>query len=179
MSEEQPFSHPVNVRTLPKKGRRERYEAPDSVCAKIAAAYDLIGVAVFAAKAEIAPWKGRGVRVRGEIIASLSQPCAATSEPLDVAMNETFEATYVPEGSRLTKPRLNEVGEMVLDAEGEDPPEVFTGDSLDLANIWLEQFALCLDPFARVEGASPLESITDDEPAKENPFAALAALKGN
>lgn len=179
MSQEQPFSHPVNVRTLPKKGRRERYEAPQAVRAGIAEAYDLISVTAFAARAEIVPWKGRGVRVQGEITADLTQPCAATSEPLDVAMSETFEATYVPEGSRLIKPQLNDMGEMVLNAEGEDPPEVFTGDSLDLAEIWLEQFALTLDPFARVEGASLPESAADEEPANENPFAALAVLKGD
>lgn len=177
MNETALFSHLVNVRTLPKRGRRERFEADRAVCGKIAEEYDLIGVDTFEARAEIAPWKGRGVRVRGQIEASLTQPCAATGEALTVVMDESFEAVFVPEDSRLAKPRLSDDGELMLDAEGADPPEVFSGDSLDLADIWLEQFALNLNPFARLEGVT-LELQADntaDEP--ENPFAVLASLK--
>ncbi|MEL6750944.1 MAG: DUF177 domain-containing protein [Pseudomonadota bacterium] len=171
-----PFTQPVNVRTLPKKGRREAFSASTDEATAIAMLYDLDAVETFVCRAEIAPWKGRGVRVRGTVEASIVQPCAITAEPLHRKVNEEFEALYVPEGSRLARPDALVNGELVLDAEGADPPEVFTGDSLDMAEIWLEHFALGLDPFARADDAEleAPEPPTDDAP---NPFAALAALK--
>ena len=173
---ELPFSRPVNVRTLPKKGRRESFEANATEASAIAELYDLHAVETFTCRAEIAPWKGRGVRVRGRVDATTVQPCAITTDPLRRSISETFEALYVPEGSRLARPDALVDGELVLSAEGDDPPETFTGDSLDLAEIWLEHFALGLDPFARIEGAT-LDAEPLDAEENPSPFAALAALK--
>ncbi len=57
----------------------------------------------------------------------------------------------------------------------EDPPEPLTGGAVDLGALAVEAVALGLDPFPRKPDAKPVD-VTIGE-ARDNPFAALAALK--
>ena len=86
-------------------------------------------------------------------------------------INEAFETILVPANSKLAAPPSPE---MVLDAEGDDPPETFEGDTIDLAEVWMEFLALAIDPFPRAPGAELPETADDPKPS---PFAALAALR--
>lgn len=171
------FSYPLNVKTLPKKGARERYEAAGDVLDSLANSYDLDAVQSFTADAEISHWKARGFRISGQVDAVVVQPCAVSGEPLEVTISEPVDATYVPTGSPLAKPRLDNAGELIFDAEGADIPDEFDGTILDLADVWLEHFALGLDPFARAEGAEFDAETAGANDRTASPFAALAALK--
>ena len=175
---EKPFSRLVNVRTLPKRGRRERFAADEHECAAVAERFDLIAVDSLTAEAEIRPWRAGGVRVTGHVSARMSQPCAITADLIDTSLDEPFEVLLVPETSALARPATDPGGEILLDPDGDDPPDTFAGDSIDLADIWLEHMALGIDPFARARGAtfeaSAKGSVDEEHPS---PFAALAALK--
>ncbi len=174
---EKAFSYPLNVQTLPRKGSRERFEADAGARESIAQSYDLIGVQSFTSVAEISHWKAKGFRISGQVDAVVIQPCAVTGEPLEVAVSEPVDAILVPTGSPLAKPRIDEAGELIFDAEGADIPDEFDGFILDLADVWLEHFALGLDPFARAEGAEFRAEEVEAIDEKVSPFAALAALK--
>ncbi len=153
------------MKTLPRKGARERFEASSDVRDAISQAYDLESVTAFLATAEITHWKARGFRISGQVDAVVVQPCAVSGEPLEVVVCEPVDATYVPTGSPLAKPRLDDAGELIFDAEGNDIPDEFDGTILDLADVWLEHFALGLDPFARIEGAEFAEVVGRGERA--------------
>ena len=174
MSETLPIRHPVNVRTLPNKGRVETFEADADARRSIAAFLDVDDVEEFTADAEVTRWRSDGVRVAGRLRARLQQTCVVTLEPLSVDVDEAFEALFVPEDSPLAS-RDDGVVQMMVDAEGEDPPETFAGDTLDLGAVWMEFLALAVDPFPRKPGAA-FEAETDE--AEPSPFAALAVLKG-
>jgi len=146
------FSELVHVRKLPKRGSRRSYTADETICKSIAAAYGLVAIAEFKATAIATPWKGSGVKVVGTIDAQIVQPCARTAQALETSVDETFEATFVPQGSKLSLQKPNADGELVLDPLADDGPEVFVGDTIDLGEIWLEFFALGLDPYATIEG---------------------------
>ena len=172
---ELPFSYPVNVRTLPRKGRHLNYQAPAEVLPLIAKAYDLTEVASFSAECLVQPWKRDGVKISGTVVSSHTQPSAVSGDPIESSVDEPFEALFVPENSRLSRPAVNGEGEMVVSLDADDVPEVFAGDSIDLAQVWLEFFALALDPFARSDDEEfDTEAFRDPE---SSPFAALAALK--
>lgn len=175
MDEMLPFTYPVKVRSLPTKGRMVTYSADEEVSDAIARENDLISVSEFVATALVSPWQRDGAKVVGKVSAKLVQSCAVSAEPLDTQISEKFEMTFVPDGSKLAKPRRRDEGEWLLDPEGEDVPDTFTGDSIDLAGPWLEAFVLGLDPFARLEGAQLSYDATDE--ARESPFSALAQLK--
>lgn len=175
--EQRPFSLPINVRTLPKRGRAVKFEANAEEATAIAAENDLVSVEAFSATATVQPWKGQGVAVTGRVQASVTQPCAVTAEPVSDVVDEEVDMIFVPQDSKLAKPRLNEEGEWVLSVDGDDPPETFLGDSIDLATVWLEHFTLGLDPFLRADGATFDSAVEDTTQRERSPFAALAALK--
>lgn len=173
-----PFFKPVNVRTLPRSGRHVSHRATGEERERIAAYCELNAVDSFVAQGDLRPWKGEGVLVRGEIDAQVIQPCAVTADPLNATISETFELTLVPEGSKLARFDPGPDGEMVVDVDGPDLPDTFSGDSIDLAEIWLEFFILALDPFLKGEGAQlPEPEAQSADNAESSPFAQLKSLK--
>ena len=169
------FSHPINVRKLSRKGQNIRFAASIDVRERIAVAHDLIGVDSFEVECLIMPWKRDGATMTGTVTARVSQPCAATGEPLRQRVVEELDARFLPQSSRYSRPPSSDEHELVLDPMGEDLPDRFDGDSIDLAASWLEFFALGLDPFARINGA---EFDTDGlDTIRESPFSVLAKLK--
>ena len=173
--DERPFSFPVKVRSLPSKGRTVTFEADSDVAVRIAEENHLLLVKNFIATAHVSRWRGDGVSILGRVSAALVQACAVSGEPLETLVAEEFETIFVPQASKLAKPRFAGESEWIFDPEGDDIPDTFTGDTIDLADPWLETFVLGLDPFARIEGAEIAVDVSED--VKESPFAALAQLK--
>ena len=66
---------------------------------------------------------------------------------------------------------------MFVDLEGEDVPDHFDGNEADLSDLIVETLALAIDLYPRRDSDS-IESlgVSLDE-GKDNPFAALEALK--
>lgn len=177
-------SRPVNVATLPKKGQRLSYEANAAVLAQLASDFDIDAVENLVADAEIMPWKRGGITVNGRVRASLIQPCAITGDPLNTQIDEVIDLVLVPEGSPLAVPEVSDTGELIIDPEGDDLPETFAFDHIDLGAIWMEHFALGFDPYARKDGADLSETVqalngddVETDAKADNPFAALEALK--
>lgn len=168
-----PIRHVVNVRNMPRRGRDEAFEADGEARERIARHLDVRAVDAFSAQAEVTRWRGDGVRVRGRVRAQLQQDCVVTLEPMVSEVDEPFDALFVPETSPLAPQREGDA-QLVVDAEGEDPPETFAGDTLDLGEVWMEFLALAVDPFPRLPDAE-LHAQRDE--ADPSPFAALAALR--
>ena len=177
--DEQAFELMVNVRTLPKKGQMVLHAAKPSECARIAEQFELVSVESFNGECLLTPWKRDGVKLSGIVKANFKQSCAITMEPLDITLEEPVEIIFVPDGSKLSRPRTNDEGEIIFDPEGDDLPETFVGDSIDIASVWLEFMALGIDPFARKEGAvfQTEEDGNSDAVSVDSPFAALSSLK--
>ena len=174
-----PFSHPINVRTLPKKGLQVRFASDSDLSKKLAEFADVLSVDAFETLTQVYPWKKGGVRVEGELKATLTQACAITGEPVHVEANDTFQALYVPAGSKLAQPKRDIDGEIILNPDGDDLPEEFSGDSIDLANIWSEFLLLAIDPYIKKDGATLREHIGEESPVslENSPFAVLSSLK--
>ena len=171
------INYDFKVRKLPKKGQVIKYSADEAERAAIADEFDLLAVDIFEVECLVKPWKGDGIQLSGTVKAEIEQPCAATAEPLKQTVAEEIEFIYLPEGSRLLRPPTIEDHELVLDPLGEDVPETFSGDSINLAAAWLETFALGIDPFARIEGAEFATEGLDQE--RDSPFSVLAELKSD
>ena len=166
-----PIHRPVDVRSLPAKGYVERIEATEEERRALARANGLPDVPRFQAFVRVLPWGSDGVRVTGTIEAEVVQECVVSLEQLDARIEEVIETVLVPDGSPLAR---MEEGEVVLDADGEDPPETFTPPIVDVGALAAEFFALALDPYPRAPDAElPVEA----SDAEANPFAALAGLK--
>lgn len=170
-----PFVYPFNVRKLARAGQAITFSADAETCRAIASAYDLIAVESFDVGCKLRPWKRDGVELVGQVVAKIVQPCAVSAEPLEQLVDEELEAIFLPEGSKLLRPLELTDQELIIDPMGADVPDTFTGDSIDLAEPWLEAFVLGIDPFARLEGAEFEVDNASDE--SDSPFSALAKLK--
>lgn len=173
------ISHLVSVIHLPQRGMPVKLIANEDERASLAKAHGLQAVKSFEAQLKVSKWRSEGVKITGTIKSDIVQTCSVTLEPLNAQVDEIVEAVFVPENSRLARPKLDADGEMILDAEGPDAPETFSGDSLDVGAIAEEFFELGIDPYPRKADAA-LPALTDDdndEPARVSPFAKLAILK--
>ncbi|AQX28075.1 MULTISPECIES: DUF177 domain-containing protein [unclassified Bartonella] len=169
----------VSVRSLPIKGIKVHICADQQECAYLAKNHNLVDIKFFEGEFCILPWKKRGVRVKGLLQASIIQLCVITLEPLEDIIYENINIVFVPEDSDLVKPKISEdTGELFLDAEGPDIPEVFDGDKIDIGAIMEEFLELSINHYPRKEGIN-LGMIKNLEKAKQNssPFSILKKWK--
>lgn len=173
------IKYPINVRSLPVKGLRVQIEADENERKLLAENHGLLGVESFRGDLHVSPWKKRGVRVKGKLIAAIIQRCVITLEPLSEHIDENVESVFLPDDSHLVKyERTDETGEVFVDAEGPDTPEVFYGDEIDLGAFLEEFFELSINPYPRKSGVETkldFEEKSNDD--KQSPFSVLKQLK--
>ncbi len=179
-----PFSFKVNASKVVDKDQTLTVE-PDAAGLKaIAAAYDLDAINKLKADFTLKPYRKAGLRVVGPISASITQTCVVSLEPFESSLSVDVDRTFEPYSSRSRKIRdLNEDGEIEIDLESLDPPDVIEDGVLDVGAVICEELALSLDPFPRkpgveFEGKEDEVDTPDEEPETgPSPFAALEALK--
>jgi hypothetical protein len=151
---ESPVSFVANVARLPQKGMPVSIEADAKQRARLAEDHGLIAVGRYRADLLVEPWKRHGIKVTGTVEADIVQECVVTLEPLDNKIAEEVQAVFLPEGSKLGRQGFHVGGEMLLDADGPDSPETFSGDTIDVGALAEEFFTLAIDPYPRKPGAS-------------------------
>lgn len=175
------LSHPVSVDVLPSSGLKIELIDNDENKAVIADRLNLLKVEDFKAELFFKRWRRDGVIVKGRIFSKITQECVVSLQSVENEVTETFEHMFLPEGSTLAKPRLNSDGELVLDPDGDDIPDLFTGKTLEAWEIIFEHLELAIDPFPRAEGVdvsqyeASEEELQADKP--KSPFAVLETLK--
>lgn len=174
-----PFSFMVKVAHISLNPVTVRISADKDELDRLARQWGVREVLSFDAEAALGRWKRDGIRVKGKVTVSLIQDCVVTLEPVGQEIDEDFEAIFVPEGSRLANRALDGHGEMFIDPDGPDAPEVFTGDSIDVGAVAAEFAALSIDPYPRTPGAGFADLIEDDPVSdkKPSPFAVLQGFK--
>ncbi len=169
--------YPVNVAILPNSGFVLALRADEQARLALAHAAGVTEVSQLEADLVFRRWRRDGVEVTGQIRAKIEQPCVISLEPVFQDIREPVKLTFIPENSKLSSPVGRADRELVLDPEGEDPPDTFVGDSIDAWPIVLEMLLLAIDPFPR----SPQAAVSDEagQPAemteenKKSPFLVL------
>ena len=175
MSDGAPVSRPMSPaptvsRTgIPAGGKRYRLQADDETRDRMARELRLVSLDRFVADLTVERASADGIRVFGQVDASLVQACILTLADVPAEISETLDLTYSPH-VRDTM----EDGEIVLDPNDEGP-EPMDGESLNLAEIAREHLVLAIDPYPQAPGAELDSELATD--AEASPFAALAALK--
>jgi hypothetical protein len=172
-----PVSHPVSVRRLPAKGLELELEADEAARAALAAAHGLLSVESFHADLTIRDWKRDGVSISGRVTARIVQACVTTLEPLTAVIDEPVDGVFLPSTSKLARFEPDPSGEVLLDPDGPDAPEVFEGDTIDVGAFAEECFAVAIDPYPRKPGASEQAWQDEAEPPLGPLAEKLAALK--
>jgi uncharacterized metal-binding protein YceD (DUF177 family) len=174
-----PFSYRVKVGHISHNALEIRIEADERERAGLARLWDILGVEALSADLKLRRWKKDGVKIFGMVHAEVTQACVVTLDPVREVIDEEVDEIFVPEGSPLARIPANDQGEIMIDPDGPDIPESFTGDTIDVAAAVAEIVAMALDPYPRkpdVEFADHVES-NPAEDVKPSPFAVLKSLK--
>lgn len=175
-ADKSPISFPVHVARLPKSGLEVTIETDEEQRKALALAHDLLEVRRFITTLAVSAWRRGGVRVTGRVQADVVQECIVTLEPVTGRVDEAISAMFLPEGSRLAVPDYSAEGEILLDPDGDDSPELFVGDTVDVGQLAEEFFALGIDPYPRKSGVLLHDDSVTDE--KRGPLHdKLAALR--
>jgi hypothetical protein len=175
------LSLPINVARLKSLGEMVKASADVEGCEELKNRLGILSVHDYSVEAKVTPWKKRGVQIEGFVRGEVEQACVITLEPVLEQIDEPFKVTLVPKGSEFAKRAVDHsaMSEMVIDPEGDDPPEEFEGEEIDVGLYAEEFFALSLDDYPRAPNARFAGHIEDKAAfdGSENPFAALAVLK--
>jgi uncharacterized metal-binding protein YceD (DUF177 family) len=146
--------------------------APDEAeRAAVAKRLGLRSLPALKAEVTVKPWLD-GAELTGRFDAVVEYVCGVTLDPFEDKVSGEIFARVVPAGSENASDP--EAGEMELDLEADDPPDVLTSDAIDVTEYVVEHLALELDPFPRKPGAT-----FDYQPPEEeaSPFAMLKKLQ--
>lgn len=151
---------PVRITLEPDAGQR----------AAVAKRLGLRGLPSLKAEVTVKPWLD-GAELTGRIEAVVEQICGVSLEPFEQSLDADLDIRVVPAGS--PHAAAPEGGDLELDPDAPDAPDVLDADAIDVTGYVVEALALEVDPFPRKPGA------TFDYEAPEaetSPFAALKKL---
>ena len=114
-----------------------------------------------------------GAEISGVLRARVVQTCSATADDFETPIDARFDLRVLPANSK-NAPQDEDSGDLGLDPDADDPPDVLDGEKIDVSGYVIEHLTLELDPFPRKPGAV---FVQPPEPVELSPFAALKGLK--
>jgi uncharacterized metal-binding protein YceD (DUF177 family) len=100
------------------------------------------------------------IHAEGSLHAQVTRICVVSGEDFETPVEDEFAIRFVPSGHERDDP------------DPDLPDEVpYEGDTIDLGEAAIEQLALALDPYPRMEGAT-MPDLDDEEDA--SPFSVLS-----
>ncbi len=160
-----PFTKIVDLTRL-KEPQTFELSAPSEALGAIAARLETPAVLSLNGVATVTPTV-EGAIVEGAVKAAMRRACVVTLDPIDERIDETFSIRFARESDT--------AAEIELDLE-EDWTEPLDGESLDVADILVQQVALAMDPYPRKPGAEAPAALKPS-PEQVSPFAVLKSLK--
>ncbi len=169
----------VNVSRLPKEGETITLSADGVILDTLSANTAAQEVLAFEAEISIKRWKQAGAVLSGNIKTHIAQECVATLAPMETKLDINFERFFLPSGDPLFASETMMDGELLVEPEGEDMPDILEGNAIDIWEVVLEELNLQIDPFPRKsefawQGNAREEANVDEETRK--PFANLKEL---
>ncbi len=178
-----PWSYPIVAGDITNDAKDFVIEADKDDFTAIARALNVLSVRELSANLRIHRTKN-SIRLRGHVAAMVEQSCVVTLEPVQQALKETIDRTFVASSSEINPvfAKMNSNREMMIDPDEVDPPEIIEIGRLDLAAIALEHVIIGLDLYPRSPDADlsempATEFARNGEAERESPFAAHAKLK--
>lgn len=179
-AEPHPYSRPVDAINLRSDGVVVTLRPNLAERAAIAALLDIPSIESVSGEFRLTPKKAGTVNVGGRVKADLHQLCVVSLDPFPVSIEEEVDVDFAPEAPQpkaapaVAKPQQRP-GEMQIDLDDIDPPDLIIDGKIDLGALLCEFVALGLDPFPRKPGV--VFDFKDEADIVEHPFAALSKLK--
>jgi uncharacterized metal-binding protein YceD (DUF177 family) len=162
-----PWNVRLAIADVPETGRHLDLVADDQARSAIAELAELRALPRLVAAFDVTLRGQGGLRVTGQVSATVGQVCVVTLDPVDNEIEEEIDLVFAPGAAA----PLTSTGGV----DAEDAPEPLIDGTVDLGAIATEFLLLALDPYPRRPGAVFDAPVEGEEGA--HPFAALAALK--
>lgn len=162
-----PWHVPVRVEEVPETGLHLDLVADAHVRAAVAALAGVRDISRLEAAVDLVR-HGSGLRVSGQVSATVGQTCVITLEPMENVVDEPIDVIFA------ASPTGNLADEDVAFAAG-DPPEILSDGAADLGAVATEFLLLGIDRYPRKPGASFAPPV--EESTAASPFAVLNKLK--
>ena len=157
-----PWPHLVGLGKA-RRGASLHLVADAEARARIAEALDIEALDGLEADVELSAWLD-GVEISAAWRAAIVQICGVSLDPFDTGLTGRFTVRVVPAGS--ANAPAEPAGELVVDLEAEDPPDVLDGESLDVGDYVVEHLALAGDRSpSRASRASSSRAPPEPKPA--------------
>jgi len=163
------WSVPVAVSEVSEAGRHFDLVADAATRAAIAAHAGIVGIPRFVASFDVTRQGRSGLRVVGQVSATVEQTCVVTLEPMENEIVEPVDLAFTPASGPAAQ-------QAEVEIPVEDAPEELVGGVVDLGAIAIEFLVLGIDPYPRRPGAI-FEAPESRQDERAGPFAGLAALK--
>jgi uncharacterized metal-binding protein YceD (DUF177 family) len=171
-----PWSVPVRRDDVPETGLHRDLVADEATRAAVAAVAGVKAVPRLQASFDLRR-QGRGLKLAGEVSATIEQTCVVTLEPMTSDVRESIDLAFVPaEADAEAEPELDQIAD-VIDPEAPDGPEPLVNGTADLGVVATEFLLLGIDPYPRKPDAVFDAPEAPRQDAGANPFAVLAKLK--
>ena len=170
MSDKPVWSHILSLGEVGRGERVHKISADEAARRRIARLLDLAELSRLDAEIAVSAWFD-GIQLDGRWSADFVQTCGVTLDPLPTTLRGAFKARAVPASSHHAP---DPAAELVIDLEGDDPPDVLEGDHVDLAAYVVEDLSLEIDPFPRKPG---VEFQPPEDTGELSPFAVLRKLR--
>lgn len=162
------WSHAVRADDVPEHGLRFELAPDAAMRAALAKLAGIEAVQNLTAAFDVSRHGRNGLRVTGQVTATVDQICVVTLEPMQSAVAERFDILFLPPKA------ADSAVEAADDPDAEDVEPLVEGTA-DLGAIGTEFLLLGIDPYPRKPEA--VFAAPEVAAGGEHPFAALAALK--
>ena len=163
-----PWSVPLRIEDVPQTGRHIELVADERTREAVALIAGLAGLPRLAATFDVVRSSHDGLRVTGQVSATVRQVCVVTLELIESELAETLDLEFKP-------PRAPVQGEEISVSHDDEEDEILADGVVDLGALATEFLILGIDPYPRKAGAV-FDPPRTNEPAG-GAFAALAALQ--
>lgn len=168
-----PWPSVVTVGRVSRGGVDLRFEPDEAARKEIAKTLGLVSLDSLTAEIFLRSWMD-GAEVSGLIRARVTQVCSVSADEFEEPIESRFSVRVLPADSEYAPQDEDSGGELGIDPDGDDPPDVLEGEAIDVSGYVIEHLALELDPFPRKPGAV---FVQPPEPVELSPFAALRKLR--
>ena len=127
-----------DIQKLPPSGEKVAIVASQQELDAMAQSTEVESVNELVADLKISRWQKNGAQIRGKITAKVTQLCVVTLDPIQLDIEEAVDRKFLSPTSQ-TRKFSEEIidGEIVIDPEGEDLPDIMENGKID---IWRHVF---------------------------------------
>jgi uncharacterized metal-binding protein YceD (DUF177 family) len=168
--EEETVSRWIDVSAIGPEGTAFDIVFDEKAIAVLVARLDLLALDNVRAEGKVWPMDD-GVVADFHLTGHVEQACVVTLESVRTDVDERVSLHYTPATSERAEPSVIDID------EDDDPPELLVDDRVDIGAAMAEHLALALDPWPRKPDAELPAALSEEDDARENPFAVLSQLK--